>query len=264
MNPSDIYSEGLSSIPSEQFSSDNRDGAGQSVQQNKKVHQNIKLEALHEIKSFENVHKNLLTLQEKLNKNDETECLPNGLAFRKIFGFIQSITFTQTELKVVLFNESSVRLYHDLSKNEIFRIGATGSVVRKTNNFEKIFLYAITIRHPFGKTFPLPGALYITGNDTIESVTYFIMCFREKERSLFSKKVQPRMIVVDNSRVLQTAVLLEYNGETIDQYCDRMYTLITEKQEAVETEKTFIQLCSNHLFAQMKRTLIRLKISEID
>ena len=58
MNPSDIYREGLSSLPSEQFSSDNRDGAGQS----KKVHQNIKHEALHKINSFENVHKNLLTL----------------------------------------------------------------------------------------------------------------------------------------------------------------------------------------------------------
>ena len=57
MNPSDIYREGLSSIPSEQFSS-GKDGAGQS----KKVHQNIKHEALHEINSFENVRKNLLTL----------------------------------------------------------------------------------------------------------------------------------------------------------------------------------------------------------
>ena len=109
--------------------------------------------------------------------------------------------------------------------------------MRKINNFEKIFLYAITIQHPFGKTFPLPGALYITGNHTTESVRYFIMCLREKERSLFSKKVQPRINIADNSRVLQTAVLLEYNGETIDQYCDRMYTLITEKQEEVETEK---------------------------
>ena len=70
------------------------------------------------------------------------------------------------------------------------------------------------------------------------------------------------MIIADISRVIQTAVLLEYSGETIDQYCDRMYTLITEKQEAVDSEKTFIQLCSNHLLAQMKRTLIRLTISE--
>ena len=54
---------------------------------------------------------------------------------------------------------------------------------------------------------------------------------------MFSKKVQPRMIIVDNSRVFQTAVLLEYNGETIDQYGDRMYTLITEKQEAADTVK---------------------------
>ena len=57
MNPSDIY-RGLSSIPSEQFSSGNKGGAGQS----KKVYQNIKHEALYEINSFEDVDKNLLTL----------------------------------------------------------------------------------------------------------------------------------------------------------------------------------------------------------
>ena len=71
--------------------------------------------------------------QEKLKKNDETECLAKRLAFRKIFGFIQSITFIQTELKVELFNESSARLYHDLSKKEILGIDATGSFVRKIN-----------------------------------------------------------------------------------------------------------------------------------
>ena len=41
-----------------------------------------------------------------------------------------------------------------------------------------------------------------------------------------------------------------------------MFTLIIEKQEAADTEKTFVQLRINHLLAQMKRTLIRLKISE--
>ena len=97
MNPSDIY-RGLSSIPSEKLSCGNRDGAGQS----KKVHQNIKLEDLHERNSFDNVHKNMLTLQEKLRKKDETGYLAKGLAFKKIFGFIQSITFTQTELRAVL------------------------------------------------------------------------------------------------------------------------------------------------------------------
>ena len=110
-------------------SSGNRDGVGQS----KKVHYNIKHKALHEINSFDNIHKNLLTLQEKLKKNSETECLAKGLAFRKISGFIQSITSTQTKLKVVLFNESSVRLYHHLSKKELLGIDATGSVVRKVN-----------------------------------------------------------------------------------------------------------------------------------
>ena len=79
MNPSDIYREVLSSIPSEQFSFGNRDGAGQP----KKVHQNIKHEVLHEINSFDKVHKNLLTLEEKLKKNDETEWLAKELAFRK-------------------------------------------------------------------------------------------------------------------------------------------------------------------------------------
>ena len=68
-----------------------------------------------------------------------------------------------------------------------------GRVVRKINNFKK--LYAIAIWYHFGKVSPLPGALYITGNHTIESVRYFIMCLREKEKSLFSKKVQPNMIM---------------------------------------------------------------------
>ena len=72
---------------SEQFFSDNRDGTGQS----KKVHQNIKHGALHEINSFDNIHKNLLTIQEKLKKKDKTECLAKGLAFRKIFGFIHNL-----------------------------------------------------------------------------------------------------------------------------------------------------------------------------
>ena len=45
------------------------------------------------------------------------------------------------------------------------------------------------------------------------------------------------MIIVENSWVLQTVVLLEYNGETIDQHGDRMYTLITEKQEAQTLKK---------------------------
>ena len=51
------------------------------------------------------------------------------------------------------------------------------------------------------------------------------------------------MIIADNTRILQTMVLLEYNGETIDQYCDTMYTIILEKQEAADTEKTFM-LCT--------------------
>ena len=123
--------------------------------------------------------------QEKLKKNDKTCCLAKGLAFRKIFGFV-SITFTQTELKVVLFNESSVRLYHDLSKKKSLE-DATGSVVRKINNFKKIFLYAITIRHLFGKTFPLSGTLYFTGNHTIISLIFYHVFKRKREKFVFKE-----------------------------------------------------------------------------
>ena len=105
----------------------------------------------------------------------------------------------------MLFNESSVRLYHDLSKEEILGIDATGSVVRKKNNFKKYFLYAITIRHPFGKTFPLPGVLYITGNHTIESVRYFIICLREFFKpQYFSSTMEKQLIniVIECSHLL--------------------------------------------------------------
>ena len=159
---------------------------------------------------------------------------------------------------------------HDLSKKEILGIDTTGSVVRKINNFKKNFpVYNYDKKYKkysyinifLVKLFLCLGLCI----SLVESVRYFIMCLREKERSLFSSKVQTHMVIENNSKVLQITLLLEYSAETIDQYCqhcDRMYKVITRKQEATNTQKTFIQVCSNHLLAQMKRTPIWLKISE--
>ena len=153
MNASDLYKEALSSIRSEQFSFGNRDGAGQP----KKVHQKIKQEVLHELNFFENVHKNLLTLEEKLKKNDETERLAKELAIRKNLWLytINNIYILKPKAR---HSRNQVSDCTTIYLKKILGINATGIVVRKMNNFKKIFLYAITIRYPFRKTFPLPYA----------------------------------------------------------------------------------------------------------
>ena len=186
INPSDVYRKKLGSLPGNAFATGNREGVGNS----KKVYQNIKNEAMHEINSFENLHKQLIDLQIKLEKEDEKQCLNNGLMFRKLFGYIHSIIVTNHELKVVLLEERSIILFHNLASKDIVYLDATGGIVKKLTPYNKIFLYSLALRHPFGKTFPVPAALYITNVHTTDSVRFMLMSMREKERFLFGNTVE--------------------------------------------------------------------------
>ena len=253
LTPGEIFQERLATIPAAAFAAGNRDGAGTG-----KVHQNIKAEAIKEINSFEVLHSLLTKLQEKLYKQDKENNKEKGLVFRKLFGFLQSIITTKQELKVIMFEEKSIRLFHNLAVKDIVYLDATGGVVKKMSPYEKIFLYAVALRHPFGKTFPVPAALYLTSVHHTESVRHLLMCMREKEKRICGNNAQPRLIVTDNSNVLQNACLLEFNGESRGEYLERMFRIINGSEE--DSGKSFIFSCSPHILNQVKRYCIKNKL----
>ena len=90
----------------------------------------------------------------------------------------------------MLFNESTVRFYHYLSKKEILGEDATGIAVRKINNFlQKIKKIPVCYYDSASFWESLSSAWYSIVSVTIVSVRYFTALLREKERSLFTEKV---------------------------------------------------------------------------
>ena len=259
LNPSDVYRRKLCSLPATSFAHGNRDGAGIS----KKTHQNIKAEAIHDINSFEVLHAELLKKQKNFIDDDQKSTLKTKSASRKIFGFLQSFMLTNDEFKAILFHEKEIRLFHDLCRKDIVYLDATGGVVRKIANFEKVFLYSLAVRHPFGETFPLPTGMYITSSHTVESVRYFILKFRESEKLLYGagNLSQPRIIVTDNSTVLQNACLQEFNGESRTDYYNRTYRIVHGTASNRDLQLTLLLSCHTHIIGQVKRKVSKLNDS---
>ena len=251
LNPSDVYRNKLHSLPPNSYACGNRDGAGVS----KKTHQNIKAEAIRDINSFDVLHKEILNLQKRLHDQDNKWCLDNQMIFRKLFGFIQTFSVTNDHLKLILFHEKEIRLFHDLCSKDILYLDATGGLVTKVPQFEKIFLYSLAMRHPFGKTFPLPTGMYITSVHTTESVRFFLMTIREQEKNLYGNNTQPRLIISDNSKVLQNACLREFNGESRLEYHQRTYRIVTGNATEKDLLLSIMVSCHTHIIGQSKRFL---------
>ena len=84
----------------------------------------IKSEAKRKHQSDSNLPKSLCELEASIAKKDEEDAIKLGHTWRKFFGYIQMCNITQ-DLNIVLFNESSVRIYHELSRHDIIYIDAT-------------------------------------------------------------------------------------------------------------------------------------------
>ena len=201
-------------------------------------------------------HRNLLIVQKDIKDEDEQAALSLNQEYRRFFVYVQMINTTHNEIKITLFNEGMVRIFHQLAMKDIVYFDATGSLVAKVPNFKKIFNYCIAVRHPFSKAPPLPVLECISSSHNSDSVRSMIVNFREKENILFGKKQIPKLLVCDFSRVLISASLFEFNGESIDDYLERTFLIKTgDGNQDRLNNKMFIHVCSGHLMKQIKYNL---------
>ena len=178
--PSNVYRDKFSSIPAKQFESGNRNAAA-----TKKVFQNIKSEATKHNNTIKGMHAALLALQKKYRIEDEQEALSLGQGYRRLFGYIHTIEITNDEIKISLFTEGTVRIFHQLCRKDILYIGAAGSFVNKAKSFKRTFNYCLALRHPLGKAPPLPLLEFISSSHTTDAVRSMLLYFREKENLIF-------------------------------------------------------------------------------
>ena len=71
-------------------------------------------------------------------------------------------------------------------------IEATGSVNSLVKWLSKVLYYVAVIRHPYGKTLPLPIAEYITTKYDQFSIEDFLKMIHEKEYRNYGETTNPR------------------------------------------------------------------------
>ena len=208
--PSKEYHKQLKMLASEQYAAGNRDGVGCSSS----VMRKISSEARIALQFDKDLIASLLLLKNCIIKS-ENESIAKP---RVVKGFIQHIH--ASPFSVICFNEASVRLYHEVSKNSPLFCDATGTIVAlpKQQGKQPTVYYAVVLKHSNEGKSPLAVAELITEDHTVLSVSFFLQSLRRAESQLYnsSNLTIPPQVIIDRSQVLLISFLNVYNMESID------------------------------------------------
>ena len=89
---------------------------------------------------------------------------------------------------IVLFSESTVRIYHSLARSDIVSVDATCSVLLGDKS---CYVYEIVVRHPNQGNPPLAVASYFATSHNIPSISYFLQSFCHAESTYTEKDLYP-------------------------------------------------------------------------
>ena len=94
---------------------------------------------------------------------------------------------------------------HEEFQNDIVHIDGTGRVTLESKDCKRILLYTLCVRHPYGKTPPLPIAQYLSNSHNMESIRSFFTVLQEKEKIVFNGRVATPRLKKENK--LETVTL---------------------------------------------------------
>eukprot|EP00794_Sanderia_malayensis_P018338 gene18338-20181_t len=258
--PSDVYRNDLKNISSDVFAAGNRDNAGAS----KRVMQQIKHEARKKHSDQNLLHDLLAALQREIKDEDQATSKKLRHFQRRMHGYMQGIQ-TVPDLRVVLLHESTIRLYHGVASQDILYFDATGSVAQKLVSYKRILYYTLCMRHPFGKTPPLPIVEFLSSAHTTEAIGQCLLSLKEKEKEIFSNRVtQPALVLVDNSLAMITACLIVFNNESMKTYIDRSLRIVQGKASAADLNLTILHICYSHSMKWNKTMIHKLAKRRLD
>ena len=138
----------------------------------------IKAEAKARHQGDHDLTKSLSQLHVSTAKKDENHAINLGHSWRKFFGHIQMCNMSPT-INIVLFNEASLRLYHELSRHDIVYIDATRNLFANEKKYSRLLYYAMVLRNPFALNSPTPIVEYIASRHTADSIGLMIRTLKE-------------------------------------------------------------------------------------
>ena len=182
VSPLQIYRKNLRDLPADVYASGNRSAAGTLKKAQHAKHQ-MRLQSSRQ----SDLHRILLSIDKEQNEEDEQNAVLLGHDFHVngIRGYIQGINVDNLHIQLVLFDEPLIWLFHVLSTHDILYLDATCNIIGRIKPYKQIYYYALTVRHPFGLSSPIPVAEYIISSHTTESLRHFFLTVREKEGIVF-------------------------------------------------------------------------------
>jgi len=149
-----------------------------------------------------------------------------------------------------LFSESTVRIYHSLTRTDIVYVDATGSVLLGD---KCCYAYEIVVRHPNQWNPPLAVTSYFATSHNIPSISYFLQSFRHAERTLHRKRSLPKLLMCDGSTALMNAIVLSMFKETFKNYLYRCWLISSGKYTSSFCELPILHLCARHFMKNAKK-----------
>ena len=151
-----------------------------------------------------------------------------------------------------MFNEASVRVYHQLAKYDTIYIDATGKLFSNEGlrDLGRLLYYAMVMRHPYPKYPPIPIVEYITSCHTADSISLMLRTLKEKEKEVFpnlSSYATPALVMTDCSMAIINACIRELTNETFEEYLTRGFNIINGSASKEEAEKTIYHVCAAHM-----------------
>ena len=112
-----------------------------------------------------------------------------------------------------------------------------------------MYYYAIVIKHPVEGKAPIPVAELITSDHTVLSLCYFMETFRRTEGLIFgfSSITYPLQFIIDHSMVLLLSILHVYNSESLQDYLERTFRIVTGSGTVKDFRKVSPHACTSHV-----------------
>ena len=179
---------------------------------------------------------------------DEAKAIELKHAHRKMFGYVQHCNITSGAVNIVLCSEASIRLYHELCQRDIVYLDATGRLFLQPKGCNRALYYALVVRHPRKNSPPIPVAECMSTTHSVYSIRLFLLKFKECHGKIFEKKRLPSpKVIMDYSLALIIASVKEFNGESISDFNERAFGIVSGAADDADLKKTIIHVCAAHV-----------------
>ena len=254
-DPSRVHHRLLANLPEKVYASGNRDGVG-----SHRVIQKISSERNLRGRPFVDTIQSLAHLRAQFIKEDQA-MYPEHMTKESghhLFGYIQSVSLYPTV--ITMWTEADLRLYSDMCRMGTVFFDATGKIVRKVfEDTGPILYYSLVVSHPVSKKTPIAVAEMFSSSHSVPTLTSFMMNFRRDVMKLCQgRPATPAHLEIDLSWASLHSCLRGLYDESIEQYFDRCWRIVTFEARGNDIEKGIVHFCTSHLMNTVCRKMSRM------